>query len=162
MKKKNNSILIIIAIVVVLLIGIGAIVLFSGKKDEKYPPSDNENHYNITSTVEEPEGTQTYTSDTLKAEHCLDSICVEEVSFYYTDEGGRVEYTVINKSEMPASGFLKLVFDSQSLYITYQDLPAGGKKKTATFYSDIQIKNMEDYHIERLTEEENKKIVYSK
>ena len=163
MKKKTVKILLIVIAVILLLVGIVEIIHFSRK--EETPNNTNkfsENHYNIASEVEEAPGTKVYTSPTLDKEHCLDTICVENVSFYYTDEGGRMEYTVINKSDKAASGFLKLVFGNQSLKIVYQDVPAGGKTKSGTFYSQKKIQSMEDYHLEHLSDDEYKKIIYSK
>ena len=161
MKNKKIKVIVIVLVVILLLVGIVEIVLFSRKKEPSKVPSRS-NEYNISSQVEEAPGTVVFNSPTLAAEHCLDSICVQDVTFYYTDEGGRIEYTVVNKTQEVASGFLKLVFGNQSLRIVYQDVPVGGKIKSGTFYSGKKIESMDDYHLEHLSKEDNKKIIYSK
>ena len=160
---KNNKVKIIFLIIagILLLVGIIEIIHFTKKNETPHRPG-TDNGYTVSSKVEELPGTKVYNSPTLNSEHCLDTICVENVSFYYTDEGGRMEYTVINKSDKVASGFLKLVFGKQSLKIVYQDVPAGGKVKSGTFYANKTIESMEDYHLEYLSDEDYKKIIYSK
>ncbi len=161
MKKKNVKVIVIVLVVILLLVGIVEIVLFSRKKEAPKGPVRS-NDYVISSQIEEAPGTVTYNTPTLSAEHCLDSICVQDVTFYYTDEGGRIEYTVVNKTDQVVGGFLKLVFGKQSLRIVYQDVPAGGSIKSGTFYSGKKIESMDDYHLEHLSKEDNKKIIYSK
>ena len=97
MKKQRKVKWIIVVAAVLLLIVVVVAALFLGKKDADTNNATQNNY--VIGPVEEKEGTTIYTSEVLKAEHCLDSICVEDVTFYYTEEGGRIEYSIINKSD---------------------------------------------------------------
>ena len=161
--KKNGVKIIIVIAAVFLLVGIVEMVIFSRKEKDNNPDTSKlQSHYDFSEKVEERPGTQKYSSETLSASHCLDGICVENATFYYTDAGGRLEYTLMNQTNETASGLLKMVFDKQSLIIAYQDLAPGAKVETSSYYTNKTIEKMEDYHLEHLSEEDNKKIVYTK
>lgn len=161
--KKNGVKIIIVIAAVFLLIGIIEIVVFSRKEKENTPdPLTVQSHYQFSEEVEKLPGTKEYTSETLAASHCLDGICVENAKFIYTESGGRLEYTLINQTNVMATGLMKMVFDKQSLVIVYQDLAPKAKVETASYYTDKTIEKMEDYHLERLSADDKKKIVYTR
>lgn len=159
--KKNGVKIIIVVAAIFLLIGIIEIVVFSRKEKEKdINSSELQSHYHFSEKVEELPGTETYTTPTLSASHCLEGICVENATFYYTESGGRLEYTIENQTNKVASGLLKLVFEKQSLIIVYQDLAPGAKVDTASYYTNKKIDKMDDYHLEHLSKKDNQNIVY--
>ena len=157
---KNKNIWLIVLAVVLLCVGLFEILFFSrGGKKKDSTPSSIDSLYILA--PEEEDSSMTYTSPTLSAVHCLNSICIENASFHYDDESGRIEYTIENQSSEKASGVMKMVFGSQSLMVVYQDLVPGSKVQTGSYYRGKKIESMEDYILEPLTAEEQSKIVYS-
>ena len=164
MKNKKIYTIIIIVAIFFLLFGVCEIVLFSRNKDSgngQNGPTTNKNNYIISDKIEEEPNTQTYTNEVLASSHCLQSICVLNATFHYNDEIGRVDYSLENHSSEMATGFLKMVFGNQSLIISYQDLAPGNIIQTSSYYRGKKINNMEDYHLEELTDIEKSKIVYT-
>ncbi len=155
MKKSIRYI--IIGIAIFLVVGIIEIALFTRRR-----PLERENHYFMADGVKEAIGTKTYTNDQLKASHCIDSICIIDAKFYYTEAGGRVEYTIENQGTEVASGYLKMIYGNQSLLVAYQNLNPQEKAVTSSFYVGIEIENKDDYLLEKLTEEEINKVVLHK
>ncbi len=154
MNKKIKYI--IIAIIILLLIGFIEIIIFSQKKDNN---TSSINSYHFTGKVKEADDIVIYTNPQLKASHCLNLICVENASFYYNTNSGRVEYTIHNQSNNQYNGYLKMVFQEQSLVISIKDLAPGESIKTSSYYLGIKINNKEDYLLQELTDEEKSKIV---
>ena len=148
---------IIIAIIIFLSVGVLEIIIFSQRKE-----SDKEekgNSYNFTSNVVEEKGITIYSSPQLKAAHCLNSVCIENASFYYNEKGGRVEYIIHNQSNTIYDGFIKMVFNEQSLVISIRNLAPGQSVKSSSYYLGVQIKEKDDYQLQELTEEDKSKIV---
>lgn len=150
--NKNRKILIIclIILVIILLVIIGIFIFGNPKKKEV-------NIYNYTNKSEELPGSKEYTSNKLKASHCLKKICVENVVFHYTDNAGRVDLTVYNKTNKKKSGYLKMVFKEQELVIIY-DVDGGGRIQTSSNYEGFEIKDKENYTLEELSKEEIEEI----
>lgn len=154
---KNNKRVLIVIIVIVLVIVLSILsVLFEKKK-----PINNKanNNYQISNKVEDEPGTNKYTNDDIKKAHCIDKICVEDVTFYYNDNQGRIEYRVINKSSKKASGYMKIVYSNESFNVIYKDLEPGQYIETRSQFSGITISNQNDYKLEKLSKEEIDKII---
>ena len=150
---KNNKILIIVIAIIILVI-VGLIVLLIPKKGE----DEWGNSYNFSDDVVELPDTVTYNNEKLTSRHCLNSICVEEVTFYYSNDTGRVEYTITNTSNKTKSGYLKMVFKNEFLIIAYKDLVPKRTIKSRTQYTGKEIKDKSDYKLKKLTKEEISKI----
>lgn len=150
--KDNKILIIIIAIVVLIIVGIILFLNSGTKKDSYY------NNYKFgTKTVELP-NTKKYTNEKLDAEHCLNEICIFDAVFYYNDEVGRVEYKITNTSNKEKSGYIKMVFDEESLIVVYKNLLPKSVVDSQSQYMGIEIKNKDDYKLEKLTKEEMRKL----
>lgn len=157
MRFRNKSKYILIVAIICLLIGLGGVVLSA--RLGQFPKSSKKNDYHFSSTTIQPVNMKQYTNENLKKSHCLDDICIENVNFYYTDEGGRIEYTIENRTNRIVSGSMKLVFENQSLTAIYNQLAPNSRLRTSSYFSKMQIYNKEDYTLRYLTEEEKSKIV---
>lgn len=146
---KKKILIIIITIIILALIGI---IIFS------ITPKSSElgNAYTFSNEKVKEE---TYKNDKLSSKHCLNSICIEDATFYYNDNMGRVEYIITNTSNKTVSGYLKMVFKNQTLKVVYQDLAPKKTIRSQSQYSGIEIDDKSDYKLEKLTKEEISKIV---
>lgn len=150
---KNKKILIIIIAIIILII-IGLILFFlNGKKDTRG------NNYNYNNEAIQLPGTTEYKNEELSSKHCLNDICIEDATFYYNDQIGRVEYTITNTSKKTKSGYLKMVFKEQTLLIVYNDLKPNSTVKSESQYMGIEIKDKSNYELKKLTKEEISKII---
>lgn len=150
--KKNKVLIIIIAIIILIIVGL--IILFIPKKGEE----EWSNSYNFSNDVVELPDTVTYENDKLSSKHCLNSICIEDVTFYYSGDTGRVEYTITNTSNKTVSGYLKMVFKDESLIVAYKDLVPKRTIKSRTQYTGKEINDKSNYKLKKLTKEEISKI----
>ena len=151
--RKHLILLIIILIVILVVVGI---ILFLNRN----PRRDNiGNTYKFNNEVVELPNTVSYKNDNLISKHCLKDICIENATFYYNDEMGRVEYTITNNSNKTVSGYLKMVFNDQSLIIVYKDLVPKKTINSFSQYTGIEIKDKTDYKLEKLSKEEIKSII---
>ena len=132
-------------------------IVFLSRNDKTH-----EKPYILSDGVAEIPGTITYTNDDLKKGHCLDGICVLDVTFYYIDDEGRLECTILNQSSKEESGYLKLVFGEDRLTVVYRNLSPGKMVKTISKYHKLTIPDKDDYVLEKLTDEEISKIKVSK
>lgn len=151
--KKHGILIIIIAIVILLVIGL---ILYLNGKPIK---NDLLNSYDYDDKVVELPNTSTYKNDKLSSKHCLNDICIDNATFYYNDNEGRVEYTITNNSNSIKSGYLKMIFKDQNLKIIYKNLEPKKTIKSRSSYMGIDIKDKSDYKLEELTKEEISKIV---
>lgn len=139
--KKKIFIVIIVLVLVLLLIILG---LFTGKDEEV----DLSNY---------PDGTKLITNRKLKAEKCIDNICVSNLHIYYVNKTGTVEFTLENKKDVKASGYYKLVFDDEELIIIYR-FDGKGKYNSKTSFNSRDLSKAKDYKFEKLTKEDEKRI----
>ena len=153
--NKNKKILLISTIIILILIlVILEVFLYKNDKDK----NENLNNYRYGEALEELPGSKKYTNNKLKASHCLDNICIENLVFHYLDNSGRIDYIVRNKSNKKRRGYLKIVFKDQSLIIIY-DVEAKGIIQTSSRYEGFDIKNKKDYTLKKLSKEEEEKII---
>ena len=154
---KNNKILIIIIAIVISVI-IGLILFFTSGNGKETPG----NSYIFSTEKSEIPGTITYSNEKLASKHCLNDVCISDVVFYYKDDQGRVEYKITNNSSnyrKAKSGYLKMVFDDKSLLVVYNNLRSGVTVKSQAQYMGMEIKNKEDYKLEKLTKKEISKLI---
>ena len=151
---KKHGIIIIIVLIIILLI-IGLILYLNARPKLK---NIGNNYYYSENIVELP-GTVTYKNDSLSSEHCLNNICISDVTFHYNNEVGKVDYKITNNSNKIVSGYLKMVFQNQSLLIVYKDLVPKRTINSSSQYMGIEIKDKSDYKLEKLSKEEIKKII---
>ncbi len=156
-KHKNNFVFGLIG-----LCFIGAVVL--GIILAKEPDKENkitDNKYHFSTEVVERTDTKEYSNDVLQSKHCLDDICISEAKFYYLENEGRVDYTIENIGNKVQSGFLKMIFGGDSLVVAFSDLEPGKVVHTTSQYGGQTIKDMSDYTLDYLTEEEKNSIIVS-
>lgn len=154
MDKKRKILIIIIAVILLILI---SIILFAINRPKN--KGNIRNNYNMSNEEKELNGTNEYTSDKLKSSHCVDKICVEDVSIYYNGSEGRVEYTIHNKSSKKATGNLMMVYGEDTILVAYDNLEAKTSISTSSFFRNKKINEKEDYVLRKLTKEEEKKII---
>lgn len=147
--------IILIIVLIVILITVG-IILFLNRN----PRRDNVgNSYNYNNEIIELPNTVTYKNEQLTLKHCLKNICISDVTFYYNEEIGRVEYTITNDSNKIVSGYLKMVFNDKSLVVVYKDLVPKQTINSFSQYSGIEINDKSDYKLEKLSKKEIKQII---
>lgn len=151
--KKNRILIVIVLIIILVIVGV-VLFLTSNPKD-----TGKGNSYTFGDDVIDLPGSTTYKNDLLSSKHCLNNICISDATFYYNDEVGKVEYTITNTSKKKVSGYLKMVFNEQSLLIVYNDLKPNKTIKSESQYVGIEIKDKSDYKLEELTKEELSKII---
>lgn len=151
-KEKRNLVIIIL---IVILVIIGLILFFKYQGKNQFV----NNNYVINDEQSELPGTVKYSNEQLSIEHCLNNICISDAVFYYNDSFGRVEYSITNNSKNVASGYLKMVFDEQTLMVVYKNLSPGDTVRSKSQYSGVEIKNKDDYKLKKLTKKEISQIV---
>lgn len=154
---KKNIKLIIIALIFIL--GIVIIVSVISIKSDKEKGYKEENKYRISDEVVEVPGTKIITSDRIKERHCLNDICVTNMTFYTYGKDGRIECTVKNESEEEKSGYIKIKVNGISLIANYDNLVPGKESKTVARYTGVEFTDIEDYTLEELTKKEKKNII---
>lgn len=156
-KKKLIAVLLILILAIILIV----LGIFVSKRDinSKEDNLIEQNFYDISSDKGELPGNITITNDAMKAAHCLNDICIEDVVVYNADSIGRVDYTIINNSNNVASGYLKMNFSTGSVIIAYSSLSVGKKEESTSQYNGFDINNTFDYTLEELNEADLEKIV---
>lgn len=150
--KKHKTLSIICLIVLLLIICVILVLVFK-PKDPKITGS-----YREGEVIELP-GSKTYNNENLIAKHCLNGICISDATFYYNDEFGRIDYTITNTSKETKSGYLKMVFGDESLIIAYSDLKPNKSVKSSSQYWKVEINDMTDYKLEKLSDKEISQII---
>lgn len=155
MKFIKKYRILIVSVLLVILIVVGVILFLNSKKKD----TGRGNEYNFGDEVIELPGTTNYKNDKLSSKHCLNHICITDAVFYYNDKVGRVEYKITNTSKKNKSGYLKMIFNNQSLLVVYKDLSPNETIKSESQYMGIEIEDKSDYKLEKLTDEEISKII---
>lgn len=156
-KDNMKLIIIILSILILLLIIIGLVLISKSSKNE-----EGFNDYEISNEVVELPGTKVVKNDTLKEEHCIDKICVSDVVIYKTDKDGRVECNITNKNENTESGYLRLKFNEIHLIVAYKNVLSNSSSKAVAQYTNMDIKDIGNYSVEKLTKKEIKSLIKSK
>lgn len=141
-KKKIVLITAIVLFISILLIVLGFVI---GRNDEV----DLSNY---------PDGTKLITNSRLQKEKCIDNICISDLHVYYVSKEGSVEFMLENKKDVKTSGYYKIVLGDKQL-IVYYEFDGKEKYKSEAGYSDIDLSKAKDYKFEKLTKEDEKKIV---
>lgn len=157
--KKNRKILLyIVAVVASIFLLVGLIVILStndhGKKEEG---KIGKNNYKIV-TGKEYEDVTVITNDTLKKEHCLDDICIKDLTIYYFNNYNSIELDIINKGLKSATGYMKVVFGDLERTVAYKDLKQNGEVHYIIQLDKVKVPNTDDFSIRKLTKEEEKMI----
>lgn len=151
-KKYRKVIICIVIILIVVLLILGIRLIFRSSKD-------NKNNYSYVGDVKDLPGTKKYTTPSLLAPHCIESVCIINAKFYFIDDDGRVEYYIENHSdEKVPAGYLKMVFGDQYLVIAYRSLEPREMIKTVSSYSGVSFSDKSDYVLKKLTKKEMKKL----
>ena len=160
-KIKNNKMVLISIAIVVFLILLVLIVALAVRSHPAPKYNENSGYTFIDSTVETP-GSEVYTNDQIKAEHCLGDICLTDVKVYYVNESGRLDCKITNKGNSKATGYLKINLGFTSLIIAYKNLEAGGTADTSASFYNVKFKQFADYSLSELSKEDKSKIVEGK
>ncbi len=140
--KKKIFISVIIIVLILLLITLG--LLFCG--GEKIDLSSY------------PDGTKVITNRKLKAEKCIDDICISDLHIFYVEENGTVEFMLENKKDVKTSGYYKIILGKEEL-IVYYDFDGKEKYKSEAGYDGIDLSKATDYKFVKITKEDEKRIV---
>lgn len=157
-EKRINNIMLIIAALIVICI---ATIIVSVVSYRRNNPQDNthKNNYDISEKVIEMPGTKIITNDNMKAEHCLNDICLTNATFYSNGKVGRVECIIINKTSEVKSGYLKLLVNGKNLILSYDNLEPQSEKKAIIRYKGADLSSVEDYTLSNLSDQEVKAII---
>ena len=155
MKKffKKNIMKIICGLLMICLVVL--ILLLRPNKNNK----NVKNYYKFSDDVVETPNTVVIKNDSMSKEHCINDICVKDVVFYYDSVQGRFNYTVVNKTNVVQSGYLKLVFGEKSFIVVYSDVLPGKEKSNTSYFNMNNLKLTDDYVLEELSEEDRSKII---
>ena len=156
-EKKIGKIMILLIIMVVIFII--TVILSVITYDENNLEEDTvKNNYIISEKVVEMPGTKIITNDNMKAEHCLNDICLTNTTFYNNDKVGRVECMIINKTSEVKSGYLKLLVDGKSLVLSYSELEPQKEELVTIRYKGADFSSVEDFTLSKLSRQEIKAI----
>ena len=160
MNKNRKYFIILLIFIIIIGIIVGITLIPRSNKEEKEDKLKNQ--YQISDqTISD--NAISYTNDSLKKLHCLDSICIENMTIhYYKDGGGRVDYTILNQSKETVSGVMNINFGKHSLIAYYSDLEPNGTVKTGSYYADFTIHDMSDYTLSSVSDSEKNIIVINK
>lgn len=154
--KRNQKLITILTVVIIAFLLILLVISSKGSLKGK---ESNDNQYRISDYEVELPDTIVTKNDKLTKGHCLDDICVKDVVIYDANGEGRIEYTIVNNGSEKATDILKLNFGDSFTYVAFTDLSSNNSVRSKTIYKVGNYKNIEDFKIERLTEEELGKIV---
>lgn len=137
---KKFIILVFITSFLLILIG----VFLNFKKTESHKSIEKEQQIN--------------TSEFLKKEHCLGTLCIQSMEITYQSKLGIISFILINKGNdaLPA-GFIKLEFEhnQEFTYISYHpEILPNETQKTEIEVLKNNIIQMKDYEIKELTASE--------
>ena len=150
---KNNVVKIICGLLMICLVVL--LLLLKPQKGTKHV----KNYYNFSDEVVETPNTVVIKNDSMSREHCSNNICIKDVEFYYDSVQGRFNYTVINKTNVVQSGYLKLVFGEKSFIVIYSDVLPGKEKLNTSYFNIDNLKLTDDYILEELSEEDKSRII---
>ena len=85
----------------------------------------------------------------------------KKVKNYYRFSEDIVETpnTVVNKTNVVQSGYLKLVFGDKKFIIIYSDVLPGLEKSNTSYFNISNLKLTDDYILEELSEEDKNRII---
>lgn len=144
--NKKTLLIIIISILIIILIAIILKNSFTKKKE-------NPTSMKISDKVVELDGTKKYESDSFSKEHCIQDICLYDVTVYSASNIGRVEYIIENKSSEVKSGYLKLYFGDKLVFISYSKLEPNKSMRGSTQFTG-DFSNVNDYTLAEMTKDE--------
>ena len=150
---KNNVVKIVCGLLMICLVVL--LLLLKPQKSTKHV----KNYYNFSDEVVETPNTVVIKNDSMSREHCSNNIFIKDVEFYYDSVQGRFNYTVINKTNVVQSGYLKLVFGEKSFIVVYSDVLPGKEKLNTSYFNIDNLKLTDDYILEELSEEDKSRII---
>lgn len=157
-KRKRNIILYSIVVVASILLLVGLIVILSLKpEDKKEEIKIGKNNYRIE-TGKEYENATVITNDTLRKEHCVDEICIKDLTIYYFNDYNNIELEIINKGLDNASGYIRVTFGDLERTVAYKNLKKNEKTHYIIQLGDKKVPDTSDFKVRKLTSKEEKKI----
>lgn len=159
--KKKKTIILVIIVLALVILTVGIILAFSEEKTSKgkNPLDDDEykNNYTLVNGEKYADAT-VITSDALKKDHCLDDICIRDLTIYESDDYNNVEMTIANNGSDTATGSLALVFEERVLMVSYDSLKGGSTVSHRIQLDKKRISNVEDFVVRNLSKEEMSKM----
>ena len=150
-ENNKNTIIVIIVILIIVFLITGMILLLSNKTRTANDSLNNK--YTFEKNTGEIRGTVMYTTDTIKSEHCFEGICISELTFYYLDKNGRIDFEIINRNQQTVSGCLEADFGFIKLKIPYDNLEPNEVKKNSSYYENVKLKEVDDYQLNIVKDE---------
>lgn len=155
-KEKSNLLIIIVSILIIILIVLGLVLIT--KHRNKSSNEDMSSEYIFKDTVVELAGTKIISNDKLKVEHCLNDICISNMKVYSTENEGRIECTITNKTNETKSGYFKVIFGKKVVLVGYNELMPDTSTKKVSEFVGFSLQDANDYKLEKLSKEEKKSI----
>lgn len=158
---KKNKTLIVIGLVVIILVVLAVVFLLSSvsnKKDDELPEKKLGKEQTSIFYNEPYKDAEKITSKQLAKEHCLDDVCIKDLTIYYTEFSNNIELNIVNKGKDTKTGYLKIVFDDKAMTVAYKNLEKG---KTSPYTIQLDKKRLtdtSDFTVRKLTKEELSKI----
>lgn len=156
--EQKRKVIIVVTIVLALVILITGITLAfrSGKSNKGKKVIDDElykNNYTIVNGEKYADAT-VITNNTLKKDHCLEDICIRNLTIYQATDYNNVEMTVVNNGKGTATGSLALVFGDRVLVISYNSLDGGKSASHRIQLNKRRLTNTDDFIVRKLSKEE--------
>lgn len=157
-KKNKNILLIVLGIMALVLLFIGLIFVFSNKdKDEKEVLKIGKNNYKIVNS-NKYEGATVITNDRLKEEHCVDYVCIKDLTIYYLADYNNIELDIVNKGRNTATGYIKVIFKDLERTVAYKNLQKDSKTHYVIQLGSTKIDDTSDFEVRKLTAKEEKEL----
>ena len=131
-KEKSNLLIIIVSILIIILIVLGLVLI-----------TKHRNKKNISDIM---------------CNICLNDICISNMKVYSTENEGRIECTITNKTNKTKSGYFKVFFGKKVVLVGYNELMPNTSTKKVSEFVGFSLQDADDYKLEKLSKEEKKSI----
>lgn len=155
MDKKNinfKKLMIIIIVLSIIFFLIIALIIFNDG-DKKKNNNIKKSNEIVFTDKDKYKDAEIITNENFKKNHCIDSICINNLIIYKSKDYYNIELKIKNKSKKIATGYLKVIFNDIEIPVVYNNL----KSNDETIYTiefDKEMKLGEDYKVKKLTKKE--------
>lgn len=154
MDKRKRILIIVILIIVLVLLYVIVSNVFVKEDYNNY----KEGVYIVPGEYKDPDIIKV-TNKNLKAEKCIDDICISNVYIECTKNQGTIYFTAKNNGSETKSGYLRLYIDDFNTIIIYSKVKPGKTKEGFSGYLNHDLRKASSFKIEKLTYEEYTQLV---
>lgn len=144
----------------VFLIILGILLFSKSPKQENTPPSKEkktasykENYVYDNNIYRDA---TVVSNEALTKEHCLDEVCIKDLTIYQGTYYNNVVLKIVNKTTKTKTGQLALVFGDRVLFVSYKNLKEGDTTNYTVELGDKMISDSSDFTVRYLTDDEKK------